>query len=150
MTKMSPYEGFLHIKMKLFYPAKTNNLNKTGVGGLGEVVAAEYLREKGYRIVETNFRNSIGRQIGEIDIVAYKKDFLVFIEVKSRVWNENFEILPEENITPSKIRKLQKTIQLYIKLHKLWEKKWRLDAVTVIFDKDLKKTKIRHLPDIFI
>ena len=53
--------------------------NKTK-GDIGENIAKNYLVGQGYRIVKTNFRNAIG----EIDIIAYDEDTLVFVEVKYR------------------------------------------------------------------
>lgn len=55
-------------------------MNKRKVGAEKEQMAAEYLAKQGMRIVEKNFR---GRQ-GEIDIIGYDKNYLVFVEVKYR------------------------------------------------------------------
>ena len=49
------------------------------IGNFGEDMAVNYLSECGYKIIERNFRSNHG----EIDIVAYDKDFLVFVEVKN-------------------------------------------------------------------
>ena len=50
------------------------------IGALGEVFAARYLRDRGYKIVCANFRT----RMGEIDIAAEKDGVLAFIEVKTR------------------------------------------------------------------
>ncbi|MCI1721414.1 MAG: YraN family protein [Lachnospiraceae bacterium] len=55
-------------------------MNKRSVGGSYEAMAAGFLKENGYRILEMNFRC---RQ-GEIDIVAEDGEYLVFAEVKYR------------------------------------------------------------------
>lgn len=55
-------------------------MNKRELGGSYEQSACEYLEEKGFKILERNFR----RKIGEIDIIARDGEYLVFIEVKYR------------------------------------------------------------------
>ena len=54
-----------------------NNIDK---GKTGEKIAKNYLINKGYTIIEINYKN----KIGEIDIIAMHNDILVFIEVKTR------------------------------------------------------------------
>ena len=58
-----------------------NDLYRKNFGAEGEERAAAFLQEKGFSIIERNYR--AGR-IGEIDIIALKKDLVVFAEVKSR------------------------------------------------------------------
>lgn len=59
---------------------KTKDMSRISTGKKGEAIAVDYLRKKGYRIVEVNYRCPIG----EIDIVARDKNELVFVEVKAR------------------------------------------------------------------
>ena len=49
-------------------------------GAYGEVVAARYLRDNGYTILAANYRT----RLGEIDIIAENRKFIVFVEVKTR------------------------------------------------------------------
>ena len=49
-------------------------------GDRGEILAVEFLKKKGYKVVETNYTN----KLGEIDIIALDKKTLVFVEVKCR------------------------------------------------------------------
>lgn len=56
-------------------------MSNKDLGKKGEVRAAAFLRERGYEIVERNFRY---RKIGEIDIIARRDNLLLFVEVKSR------------------------------------------------------------------
>jgi putative endonuclease len=51
------------------------------LGALGEWIAREHLEQRGYRIVEANFRT----RWGELDLVAMNDDCLVFCEVKTRL-----------------------------------------------------------------
>ncbi len=55
-------------------------MNKRKTGTAAELRAEAYLSEKGVRIVERNFRN----RHGEIDLIGYHKEYLVFFEVKYR------------------------------------------------------------------
>ena len=68
----------------------------TGSGRLGEQLTAEYLEEKGYEIVERNFKC----RFGEIDIIAQNDRYLAFVEVKTR--SADGLSHPFEAITPSK------------------------------------------------
>ena len=54
--------------------------DKTHKGKLGENYTAQYLVKMGYKIVARNYR----KRCGEIDIIAVKDDFIVFVEVKTR------------------------------------------------------------------
>ena len=83
--------------LKIVY-TKTMTTLKRNFGDLGEKLAARYLRNKNYQILDTNFQNNSGRRLGEIDIIALEKNELVFIEVKTREMKKYADTLPEENI----------------------------------------------------
>lgn len=57
-----------------------SNINKRQTGTEYEFVADQYLKERGVRIIEHNFRN----RFGEIDLIGYDGEYLVFFEVKYR------------------------------------------------------------------
>ena len=78
-------------------------------GKKGETLAAKYLKKQGYRILETNFKNTIG----EIDIICQDGDEIVFVEVKSRK-NKKFGE-PKEAVTSSKKKKISMVAQSYLK-----------------------------------
>ena len=119
------------------------------LGALGEELGCRYLKEKKYRIVETNYCNSRGRRLGEIDIVAEKDGELVFVEVKSRLGVMGSDIFPEVAITPQKLRKLDRVAQCYLREKKLEQLPYHFDALSVLYDPNLKKASIRHLDHIF-
>lgn len=105
---------------------------KNPLGRFGEELARQYLIKKGYKIIETNFR----LKCGEIDIIARDRKELIFIEVKTRYFNQEKEIdpplLPEEEFTLRKKKRLLKTIAAYLKLKKYPENiAWRLDLITI-------------------
>lgn len=83
-------------------------------GNLAEERGCDYLRSHGYRIIDRNVYN----RFGEIDIIALKENVLHFVEVKSA---QNYE-QAVNNITPSKLQKLNRTVQTYLQ-----KKKFSLD-----------------------
>ena len=118
---------------------------KRNFGDLGEKLAARYLKEKGYVILDLNFQNNFGRRLGEIDIIARDGEELVFTEVKTREMNKYAETLPEENITHSKLLRLAKIADAYIRLKRLDNLDYRFDAISVWLDSVSKKAKIKHI-----
>ena len=64
------------------------------LGRFGEERAARYLRLHGYRIVETNY----SCRLGEIDLIARKGRYLVFVEVKLR---KSGDLPPRANLSPA-------------------------------------------------
>ena len=110
-------------------------MNKRAVGTTFEQKAAEYLAMNGYQIISKNFRC----KIGEIDLIAKSEGYLCFIEVKYR--SDTTKGFPAEAITPNKIRRITRTAEFYMLLHKLpQETPCRFDAV-VILDHDIQVIK---------
>lgn len=83
-------------------------------GNIAEERGCEFLRSRGCRIIDRNVYN----RFGEIDIIALKENVLRFVEVKSAQSYEQ----AVNNITPSKLQKLNRTIQMYLQ-----KKKFSLD-----------------------
>jgi putative endonuclease len=118
---------------------------KRTFGNIGEKVAIKYLRNKGYKIIETNYQNALGRRLGEIDIIAKDKEEIVFLEVKTREMKKYSDTLPEENITPGKLKKMDKVANFYLRQAGLNNASFRFDAISVWLDLIDKKAKIKHL-----
>ncbi len=78
------------------------------LGKWGERLVAEYLRKKGWKIIETNYRC----RLGEIDLIAEKGKYLAFVEVKLRK-SDRFGQAAEA-VTVGKQRKLRVTAELYL------------------------------------
>lgn len=95
-------------------------------GALGEDVAAAFLRQNGYEIVEQNYYH----QHGEIDIIAREGKVLVFVEVKARR-SDRFGA-PEEAVTPKKQEMLRRTAEGYIVERNIGECDCRFDVVAVM------------------
>ncbi len=106
--------------------------NKSVIGKLGEDFAVQYLKDKKYKIIDRNFL----RPYGEIDIIAIDPDgILIFIEVKALKDYPGRTLNPEDNLTKSKLKKLQKTCLLYAGAHQnilKGEKGWRIDLVSIV------------------
>ncbi len=101
-------------------------MNSREIWVRGETAAREYLREKGYVILDENYAG----QMGEIDIIARQGDTIVFVEVKAR---ENTDFgQPIEAVTPQKVRKICLTAQQYLVRKRLMGRDVRFDVVEVL------------------
>lgn len=100
-------------------------MKRKALGEWGEKVAGEYLQDLGYQIIETNYRC----KEGEIDIVALDKEYLVFVEVRTRRGCEFGS--PEESITSVKKKKLISLAFAYLQNHKNLPPSWRFDVVAI-------------------
>jgi len=83
------------------------------LGNWGEEKAVTYLKTKGYKIIETNF----SCKLGEVDIIAFRKGVLHFVEVKTRRTNAYGS--PAESVTKQKLRHITKTIEFYLLKNKI-------------------------------
>ncbi|MCU4174460.1 YraN family protein [Carboxylicivirga sp. N1Y90] len=115
--------------------ADHNELGKTG-----EAVAAKFLEEKGFDIIERNWRY----KQKELDLIARHKNYFVVIEVKTRTTDgwEN----PKEAITPGKIRFIVEATEAYIMEYDI-EEEVRFDVVTLI--PNGADWKIEHIEEAF-
>jgi putative endonuclease len=114
-------------------------MERQEVGKLGEELARKFLKKRGYRIRETGFRCPHG----EIDIIAQKKDWLVFVEVRTKV-SLDFGT-PEESITQTKKKKLIALALTYTSTHQNLPPLWRIDVVAVELDDKGKPRRIEHI-----
>ncbi len=112
--------------------------NDRQIGAVYEEKACAFLKEKGLRIVEKNFRV---RQ-GEIDIVARDRATLVFVEVKYR--KNAAKGLPEEAVDFKKQRQISRVALFYLSLRRLpLSTPCRFDVVAICGE------EIRWVPDAF-
>jgi putative endonuclease len=101
---------------------------KTGdTGRHGEDLAHRYLRAHGFVVAARNWRPPQGG--GEIDIIAWEGDCLVFVEVKTRTSTE--VSAPERDIDVEKIRALRRAARDYIRRTGADESRVRFDAVAI-------------------
>lgn len=111
-------------------------MNRQEVGKLGEKVARQFLKKRGYRIRETGFRC----HHGEIDIIAQQKDCLIFVEVRTRS-SLDFGT-PEESVTQTKKRRLIASALTYTSTHQNLPSLWRIDVVAIELDEKGKARRI--------
>ena len=95
------------------------------IGKWGESLAADFLSEKGYKILARNFRT----EYGEIDLIVTREDVLIFVEVKTRTSNEFG--YPEDAITKQKKEHLLYSAQAYLQNHPEFEGDWRIDVIAI-------------------
>ncbi len=94
-------------------------------GRQGEALAATYLQDKGYEIIERNWRCATG----ELDLVVRAGDRLVFVEVRTRSGARFGRA--EESITPTKQTRLIELAQIYLQQQTAPTPAWRIDVVAV-------------------
>ena len=109
---------------------------------LGEEIAANYLKNKGYKIIERNFRKGYG----EIDIICVRDNVLVFVEVKTRTTALYGGAL--EAIAYHKIKSLIKTVQFYKMLHPKLPESLRIDAILIDLGSNNKPSNVEHIENI--
>lgn len=110
------------------------------LGQKGEDIAVKYLENIRYKILERNF---MCRQ-GEIDVIALDKDYIVFIEIKSRT-NTDYG-LPSESVTKKKIEHILKAARYYLYIRNLEHQNVRIDAIEVYIKEN--KYHINHIKQI--
>ena len=115
--------------------AESHNLGKEG-----EDQAVKHLEKAGYKILRRNWK--AGKL--ELDIIAENKDFIVFVEVKTR--SEDFLEDPRAAITREKQRTMVYAADSYIKWNSI-DKESRFDVITVIKKGD--SFQIDHIENAF-
>lgn len=105
--------------------------NKRKIGGQYEDLAAAYLREQGYEILERNYRD----RLGEIDVIAREAGYLVFVEVNYR--KDQRSGYPEEAVFARKQQKIRHTASYYLYRHGYGEETpCRFDVVSIAGDEE--------------
>lgn len=117
---------------------KINNLQ---TGRLGEQLASDYLKKKGYKIIGQNYQS----RYAEIDLIARHKDVLVIVEVRTKI-GEQFGS-PEETLNNKKLQKVKTNAAAYA-THAKWNKLYRVDAVCIVLGKDKTVERIEHYENI--
>lgn len=127
----------------------TSPSSKVPLGERGELLAAAYLEQLGYRLVAANFSLPVGRNLrgaivnAEIDLIAYDGSTLCFVEVKTRT--SDWFAPPEVNVDRRKQRQVARAARAYRKMHDLEAEPYRYDVVTVILRDRQRLEKIEVL-----
>ncbi|MDD5634485.1 MAG: YraN family protein [Candidatus Omnitrophica bacterium] len=109
------------------------------IGRIGEKMANKFLKKRKYAILARNYITPLG----EIDIVAAEKDFLVFFEVKTRI-SEKFGP-PLASITEYKKRHIIRNCQYYLLREKLQDSPVRIDAIGITLDNNGNLLILKHV-----
>ncbi|MCF8243160.1 MAG: YraN family protein [Melioribacteraceae bacterium] len=117
--------------------------DKKSIGKIGEDIAAKYLTEQGFDILERNYFYGHG----EIDIVAMEGEDLVFVEVKTRRNREFGD--PEYAITPAKQRQIRKIAEAYLYERDVEDTECRFDVIAIITPDGKKLEYFNHLKHAF-
>ena len=129
------------------------------VGSIGEDIAAKYLENKGFEIIERNYR----KKCGELDIVAretsWNRETLHFVEVKTvsreisstDISRETSDFSPEEMVHGNKVNRLKRAMQTYLLERNVpRETEWEFSVIAVFLDLTTKKTAVRHTKNIVL
>lgn len=110
------------------------------LGKKGEQLAVDFLIEKGYTIIERNYRFDKA----EVDIMAKHKDMLAIIEVKTRSSTDFGN--PQDFVKPKQIQRLVKAVDEYVTVNVL-DVEVRFDIIAIV--KEGKGYNIEHLENAF-
>ncbi len=117
-------------------------MKRREIGVLGENAAQNYLKKRGYRIIETNYRCPRG----EIDIIARHREYLVFIEVRTK--SNLFFGTPEESISATKRSRMKLTAAYYLQSLSILPVSWRIDFVAVEMGDNGKLKRIEIIENV--
>lgn len=109
-------------------------------GALGEDLATEALRKKGYEILKRNFSN----KFGEIDIIAKDKNVLVFVEVKTKKGEEFGS--PEEMVGRGKLHRIKNMAAIYLNGKDVL---CRIDVVAVVLGQNDELVRLTHYENVY-
>ncbi len=118
-------------------------MDNINLGKYGEDLACKYLKTKGYKIKERNFRTFLG----EIDIISEYKGNIVFVEVKTR--SSNKFGYPEEAINYSKQQKIIKNALCYLAKYNLWKNNCCFDVILISITNYKEIKRIKHIRNAF-
>ena len=110
------------------------------LGKKGETIAKDYLLEKGYSVVEKNWRYLKA----EIDLIAQKDNVIVFLEVKTRSSNKYGD--PESFVSDKQQKMIINAANEYIIKNNI-EREARFDIISIIISNNTEE--IRHIEDAF-
>jgi putative endonuclease len=119
------------------------SVRRNELGRYGENTAEQFLRNKGYEIVDRNVRT----RYGEIDLIAADGDVLVFVEVRTR--SGVGYGTPAESVTWRKRRKLRELALAYLQSCRVPVKQFRFDVIGIVYSPGKGMPHIHHIPHAF-
>jgi putative endonuclease len=112
------------------------------VGSIGETIALRFLLKNGFDVLARNFR--IGK--GELDLIAYQGEELVFVEIKTRSRADDFA--PQLAVTPAKEEQILRLARAFRHRYGLEEMPVRFDVVAVTLREE-REPKVEHFVKAF-
>ena len=117
------------------------SLFRKQLGQAGEEIAAGYLKKKGYKLVERNYRC----KSGEVDLILLDRKVIVFVEVKTRT-DHSFGS-PFEAVEAHKQRKMIRAARFFLHARKLHQRDARFDVVGISWPGD--RLVVEHIENAF-
>ena len=111
-------------------------MQKNIYGKRSEIIASDYLKEKGYKIITVNYKN----KVGEIDIIAKNGNCLVFVEVKARI-SQQFGH-PIEAVNAKKQQKIRAVASVYLMKNRMRDTECRFDVISIL---GVENPEIQHI-----
>lgn len=123
------------------------------IGVIGENIATKYLQNKGFSVIDRNYR----KKWGELDIIVQKDACFHFVEVKTvsrksydgKFRQEINDYKPEDNMHPWKLKRLKRAVRSYI-LEKHVGDSWQFDLACVFLDQEKRVAKIKYIENLII
>lgn len=124
-------------------------MNTKELGFFGENLAGRYLEDRGYKILDRNYRVLVG----EIDLIVEKDGAICFTEVKTNRGSASERgakiFAPELRVDRKKVSHISKVASIYLdKKGWLGKKDWQIDIVSVVVDEVGKSAKIKHFKNV--
>jgi putative endonuclease len=113
-------------------------ISRQALGRWGETLAAQFLTQQGYLVIERNYRTPYG----EIDLIVQKADTLVFVEVKTR--STDAYGLPETAVTDQKRQHIISAAEAYLQAQQNQNRLWRIDVIAIRRFRDSTQPEIVH------
>jgi len=122
----------------------SQDTHRKKVGRMGEDIACKFLEQKGFQILDRNYR----KPWGEIDIIAEKSDQIRFVEVKTvsreayQGISREIDYRPEEMVNAKKLKKLTRTAALYMETTRD-EREYQIDVIGIIINEHTRTAHCR-------
>lgn len=121
-----PGQSAEHLRGRTWHEWLRSWFRRDSLGRWGERLAEDHLRRRGYRILARQYKT----RLGEIDLIAEQGEWIVFVEVKTRVGLERGH--PVEAVDPHKQRQLLRLAEAWLKRHPAPARRVRFDVVGIL------------------
>jgi putative endonuclease len=127
---------------------------KNQIGAYGEEIAAKYLRNKGFSILNQNYL----KKWGEIDLVARGTNHIHFVEVKTVSYETRIDLQaaisrgtwrPEENVHERKLQRLHRAIESWL-MENGYDGDWQIDVIAVRVVPREKYATLKWIPNVIV